>query len=276
MDRRIFLLALAASCVAGPLDCSNVKPAPAPASPGVLLEDLTWIEAEQRLRPDTVVVIPVGAAAKEHGPHLLLKNDRLLADYFAQRVIAAASVVVAPTVTYHHYPAFLEYPGSVSLRFETARDLLIDICTSLAAYGPRRFYALNTGISTKKPLAAAAEVLEKAGILLAYTDLKKVLAPIEAQIAEQEGGGHADEIETSMMLVIAPGTVDLSKAVKDYDPRGVGMTRKPGGPGTFSPTGSWGDPTLATRAKGEVAVEGVVAALLEDIESLRRSTPPPR
>jgi creatinine amidohydrolase len=276
MDRRIFLLALAASCVAGPLDCSNVKPAPAPASPGVLLEDLTWIEAEQRLRPDTVVVIPVGAAAKEHGPHLLLKNDRLLADYFAQRVIAAASVVVAPTVTYHHYPAFLEYPGSVSLRFETARDLLIDICTSLAAYGPRRFYALNTGISTKKPLAAAAEVLEKSGILLAYTDLKKVLAPIEAQIAEQEGGGHADEIETSMMLVIAPGTVDLSKAVKDYDPRGVGMTRKPGGPGTFSPTGSWGDPTLATRAKGEVAVEGVVAALLEDIESLRRSTPPPR
>ena len=272
MNRRIFALLLGASCVAGPLECSNVKPAPSP--PGVLLEDLTWIEAEQRLGPDTVVVIPIGAAAKEHGPHLRLKNDRLLADYFKQRVIEAADVVVAPTVTYHHYPAFLEYPGSVSLRFETARDLMIDICKSLSAYGPRRFYALNTGISTKKPLAAAAEVLEKEGILLTYTDLGPVLAPIEKQIAQQEGGGHADEIETSMMLVIAPETVDLSKAVKDYDPRGIGLTRKPGGPGTFSPTGSWGDPTLATRAKGEVAVAGVVLALLEDIESLRRATPP--
>jgi creatinine amidohydrolase len=74
--------------------------------------------------------------------------------------------------------------------------------------------------------------------------------------------------------VIAPETVDMSKAVKDYDPRGVGMTRKPGGPGTYSPTGSWGDPTLATRAKGQVVVEGVVSALLGDIESLRTSAPP--
>jgi len=251
-----------------------MKPTPIPIPPpGVLLEDLTWIEAEKRLGPATVVVIPIGAAAKEHGPHLRLKNDLLLADYFKKRVIASADVVVAPTVAYHHYPAFLEYPGSVSLRLETARDLMVDICKSLSGYGPRRFYALNTGVSTVKPLAAAAELLGKEGIVLTYTDLGKVLGPIEAQIAQQEGGGHADEIETSMMLVIAPETVDMSKAVKDYDPRGTGLTRKPGGPGTFSPTGSWGDPTLATRAKGQIAVEGVVAALLRDIESLRASTP---
>ena len=248
--------------------------APAPSPPGVLLEDLTWFEAEQRLGPDTVVVIPIGAAAKEHGPHLRLKNDLVLADYFKRRVIEAVSVVVAPTVAYHHYPAFVEYPGSVSLRFDTARDLMIDICQSLSAYGPRRFYALNTGISTMRPLAAAAALLENKGILLTYTDLRRVLGPVERQIAEQEGGGHADEIETSMMLVIAPETVDMSKAVKDYDPRGIGLTRKPGGPGTFSPTGLWGDPTLATREKGEIAVSAVVTALLEDIELLRTSTPP--
>lgn len=274
MDRPFVLLLLGASFAAGTLECAPMKPTPIPIPPpGVLLEDLTWIEAEKRLGPATVVVIPIGAAAKEHGPHLRLKNDLLLADYFKKRVIASADVVVAPTVAYHHYPAFLEYPGSVSLRLETARDLMVDICKSLSGYGPRRFYALNTGVSTVKPLAAAAELLGKEGIVLTYTDLGKVLGPIEAQIAQQEGGGHADEIETSMMLVIAPETVDMGKAVKDYDPRGTGLTRKPGGPGTFSPTGSWGDPTLATRAKGQIAVEGVVAALLRDIESLRASTP---
>src|SRR5262249_61961524 len=132
----------------------------------------------------------------------------------------------------------------------------VEICKSVAGYRPRRFYALNSGISTQKPLAAAATTLEADGILLRYTDLKAALAPIEQQIAGQEGGGHADEIETSLMLYIAPGTVDMSRAVKDYDPRGVGgLTRRPGGPATYSPTGAWGDPTLATRAKGEKAAE---------------------
>ena len=68
------------------------------------------------LTPETVVVIPLGAGSKEHGPHLKLGNDLTLADYLTQRVVDAAAVVVAPTLTYHFYPAFLEYPGSTSLR----------------------------------------------------------------------------------------------------------------------------------------------------------------
>src|SRR5918997_4863723 len=115
---------------------------------GVLLEDLTWVEAERVLTERTVVVIPLGAASKEHGPHLKLKNDWLMAEYLKRRVLAGADVVVAPTVNYNFYPAFLEYPGSTSLRMETSRDLVVDVCKSLSRYGPRRFYVLNTGVST--------------------------------------------------------------------------------------------------------------------------------
>jgi creatinine amidohydrolase len=62
----------------------------------------------------------------------------------------------------------------------------------------------------------------------------------------------------------------MSRAVKDYDPRGVGgLTRRPGGQATYSPTGAWGDPTLATRAKGEKAAEHLVRAMLADIEATR-------
>src|SRR5262245_37716699 len=103
-----FVLFMSAAGVVGCTTAVSQKPRTA----GVLLENLTWVEAERRLGPDTVVVIPIGAAAKEHGRHLLLKNDFLLAEYFKGRVLAAADVVVAPTVGYHHYPAFLEYPGS--------------------------------------------------------------------------------------------------------------------------------------------------------------------
>ncbi|MEZ4451376.1 MAG: creatininase family protein, partial [Nannocystaceae bacterium] len=249
---------------------------PAEAPPrGVRLGDLTWPEAEARLGPDAVVVIPLGAASKEHGPHLRLRNDEILAEYFAARVLAAADVVLAPTIGYHYYPAFTEYPGSITLRFETARDLVVDVCRSLAAYGPRRFYVLNTGISTLRPLRAAAEVLAAEGILLRFTDLVAALGPVEAELREQEGGTHADELETSMILAIDPAAVDMSKAVKDYHPKGEGgLTRDPDGRGTYSPTGTWGDPTLATRAKGERLCAAMVSAVLSDLDELRGATPP--
>jgi creatinine amidohydrolase len=236
---------------------------------GILLENLTWPEAEKVLTPETVVVIPLGAESKEHGPHLKLKNDFLIAEYLKRRVLRASDVVIVPTVNYSFYPAFVEYPGSTSLRFETARDSIIDICRSLARFGPKRFYVLNTGVSTKRPLQAAADALKADGIILRFTDLN-VTEPVEKTIRREPGGTHADEIETSMMLYIAPQSVDMKKAVNDYhgDHPG-GLTRDPHGEGTYSPTGVWGDATLATREKGEIVTEALVKAILADIEALR-------
>jgi creatinine amidohydrolase len=239
------------------------------SSKGLLLENLTWVQAEQALTPDTVVVLPLGAGAKEHGPHLPLCNDWLLAEHFKQRVLEAADVVIAPTLAYHYYPAFVEYPGSISLRLETARDLIEDICISLAAFGPRRFYVLNTGISTVQALAPAREALAGRGLLLRYTDLRAAGRARIAELIEQEGGTHADEIETSMMLYIAPERVDMSKAARDYHPGQGRLTRRVDGGGTFSPSGIYGDATLANRDKGRAAVAAIVDSILQDIEQLR-------
>lgn len=243
-------------------------------TPTVFLEDMTWPEAEKALTPDAIVVVPIGAAAKEHGPHLRLANDWTMADFLRRRLAERSRVVVAPIVGLSFYPAFVEYPGSIHLRLETARDVLIDVVHSLARHGPRRFYALNTGISTLRALRPAAEALAADGIVLGFTDLSQALAATEKQIAQQEGGTHADELETSMMLYIAPDTVDMSRAVKDYHPGGGPLTRNPAGPGTYSPTGSWGDPTLATRAKGERLVAALIDALVADVAALRAAPVP--
>jgi creatinine amidohydrolase len=237
---------------------------------GVFLRDLTWIEAERMLRPETIVVLPIGAAAKEHGPHLRLDNDERLAEGYARLVAEVADVVVAPTLTYSFYPAFAEYPGSISLRLETARDVVIDIVRSIARHGPRRYYALNTGVSTVRALALAAEVLAQEGVTLRWTDVLETLAPVERLVARQERGTHADEIETSIMLVLAPDRVDMERAVRDDHPEGRGgLTRTPGGEETYSPTGTWGDATLATREKGRIIVDAFVRAVLAEIEELR-------
>jgi creatinine amidohydrolase len=263
---------------------SAQTPAPAVSAPqstransAVLLETLSWDEAEHVLTPDTVVVIALGAESKEHGRHLQLNNDFLMAEYFKKRVLDAATqnTVIAPTINYSFYPAFLEYPGSTSLSMDTARAMFTDIIHSLAHYGPHRFYILNTGISTLRPLAQAAAELAKDGIVLHYTDLTRD-DPVEKKV-RQSGGTHADEIETSMMLYIAPESVRMKKAARDLNANQPGgLTRDPQGKGTYSPTGAWGDPTLATREKGQAVVESLVATILKDIDELRQTSLSPQ
>jgi creatinine amidohydrolase len=228
----------------------------------VRLENVSWKEAAEALTPDALVVIPLGAASKEHGPHLKLNNDYLIAEYLTKAVMARTKVVVAPTVTYHFYPAFVEYAGATSLRQETARDLIVDICRGLAHFGPRKFYVLNTGVSTIRPLKESAELLAKDGITMRFTDILNAGAEVEKQIRQQKEGTHADEIETSMMLYIAPQTVDMKKAGSDFPSRpGPMQWRDPKAP-NYSPTGIYGDATLATRAKGEKIVRAQVEFIL--------------
>jgi creatinine amidohydrolase len=257
---------------------SSAADAAAPA-PGYRLGDLAWPEAEKVLTPDRVVVLPLGAAAKEHGPHLLLRNDEILADYHARRLVEARPVALLPTLTYGFYPAFLEYPGSTSVSFQTQRDAVVAIARSIARHGPRRFYVLNTGISTLRPLRAAAEVLAREGVLMRFTDLGVAGRAAEDAVREQKMGTHADEIETSMVLYMAPGTVRMEKAVADGLVARTGpspLTRDPhNAAGHYSPSGVYGDATLASWRKGERVVEQVAADILADIDALAAAAPPP-
>lgn len=244
---------------------------------GLRLGDVPWTEAEPFLSKERVVVLPLGAGAKEHGPHLLLRNDEIMADYFAERVRAARPVALLPTLTYGFYPAFLEYPGSVSLSLETQRDAVAEICRSLARYGPRRFYVLNTGVSTRAPLEAAVELLAREGIVLRFADPSSLGSRAEAEVKQQKAGTHADEIETSMVLYMRPAAVRMDKAVADGLPPGKGpLTRIAGNPqGHYSPSGVFGDASLATWQKGERVVEAMVSEMLKEIDALADAPLPP-
>ncbi len=243
---------------------------------GCYLETLSWPEAEHALRDYPTVVLPIGARTKEHGLHLQLNNDWLMAEYLARRVAERCRVVVLPTLQYGYYPAFLEYPGSVSLSLETMRDTVVEICRSHARHGARRFYALNTGISTLRALAPAAERLAAEGIALAYTDIEAAAASVVEELVTQSEGTHADEIETSMMLYIAPETVRMERAQPDVHPaRAPGpLTRTPGAErGHYSPTGAYGDPTAATPEKGQRIVEAAVDHIVAFLDGFATVSP---
>ena len=87
---------------------------------------------------------------------------------------------------------------------------------------------------------------------------------VAKQLAEQSHGSHADELETSLMLALAPHLVDMARAeaspeLKQEMP-GVLTPSDPNSP-NYSRSGSYGDPTRATSAKGEV----LLAAMLDDL-----------
>lgn len=235
---------------------------------GQYLEHLNWAESEQVLASDPVLLLPIGARLKEHGLHLPLNNDWLLAEYLTRRVVEQQPVVALPTVPYGYYPAFVEYPGSVNVARDVFRDTVCDICRSLARHGGRRIYALNTGISTNWSLEPARLQLAKEEVLFEFSDLHELLPPIVDPIRQQSRGTHADEVETSIMLYIHPEVVRMENARPDIDPRRDQgrLTRQPDSPnGVYSPTGAWGDPTLATAEKGRLITEALVASLIEKI-----------
>lgn len=234
------------------------------AGGGIWLEPLTWLEADVSMRSFDTVMIPIGARCKEHGPHLPLNTDWLIAEYLARRVVEECRVIVVPTLQYGYYPAFLEYPGSVSIGESTFTELIVDVCRSFSKHALRKVYALNTGISTLPSLAVAQSTLAGEGVRLEYTDLRCAGAAARASIEQQPRGTHADEIETSVMMYIAPEVVRLHLAQPELAEERPGPLRRDStsATGVFSATGSWGDPTLATEEKGRLVTEAIVADIV--------------
>jgi creatinine amidohydrolase len=181
--------------------------------------------------------------------------------------VQRAKVLVWPTVTYGYYPAFTDYPGSVSLSRETFQRTVREILRDIRRTGLRTVLILNTGISTIEPLQNVAGTLSEAlHITLANVYDGPCYRRAAEAIEEQSCGEHADELETSIILAIDRQYVSLDKAVAWTPP-----TMAASGPFSreqhdqrFSPAGVWGDPTLASEEKGRL----LLAAMVDDLLTL--------
>ncbi len=247
-------------------------------NPGAWMEELTWPEAGERIARGDIAVVPIGARSKEHGHHLPLETDYLLARALCDGLIAALPVLATPVVDFGYYPAFLNYPGSQHLRADTFVALLDDVFDGLVRNGARRIAVVNTGVSTEAPLQVAVRnALIRHGIRVAVADIRQ-LGKSASHLLEQKFGGHGDEHETSLMLAIAPDKVRMELAQQDYGNmlevpktvfwRSVVFGPDPGSGPDYSETGVRGDPTLATREKGEAMLAAMIDDLVEGLKKL--------
>ena len=218
-----------------------------------------------RFATSPVVIIPFGAGAKEHGPHLPMNADRVVMDYLLQAAVESVDVIVAPPVLHGWFPAFRDFPGTEVADPSVFQDFILQVGMSLARQGAQRIVFLNTGISkaTGLPISIVArEIRVQTGVptlVVSWDDLET--AEI-AHLQEQLMGGHGDEIETSINLFLQSDLVNMKLAVQDYGertPKEYGgyqpgrLTRDESDP-AYTASGIFGDATLATAEKGEKAL----------------------
>ena len=242
---------------------------------GDFTAELTWPDLERRVQAGAIAVLPIGAACKQHGPHLPMNTDLLQAEWLAGALVRCARVLVWPAISYGYYPAFTDYPGSVSLGRETFQAMVHEILVDIRRAGVRAVLTLNTGISTIAPLKTAAGAMPgDIHIRLANVYEGPRCRRVTDEIEEQPRGGHADEIETSILLAIAPERVALDRA-KAWTPASIAksgrFSRGDSGNPRYSPGGVWGDPTLASEEKGRRVLAAMVEDLVADVEELGRS-----
>jgi creatinine amidohydrolase len=239
---------------------------PALAQKGVYLGHLSWVKAKERFKTTPIVVIPFGAGSKEHGPHLPMNADRVVLEYLLDKAVETEDVIVAPPVLHGWFPAFRAFPGTEVRDPDVFRRYVQQVAESLISQGAQRIVFLNMGIfrATGLPLSIAArEVRAETGVPTLVVNWDDLETEEAAALFEQQSGGHADEVETSINLYLQPDKVDMSLAVKDYREH---LKKNYGGyrPGYFardksdpaySDTGLSGDPTLASAEKGRQVLD---------------------
>jgi len=156
-----------------------------------------------------VAVVPVGAT-EQHGPHLPLNTDTLLATDVAEAIVARTpGTLVGPVVSLGCSSHHLGFPGTVSLRVPTFVATVVDLCRSLSAAG---FTAvlLNAHGGNRAPLGVALIELTDERIRaysFTYWDLLGDVVAEELGPAGSNACGHACALETSLMQHLHPDSV---------------------------------------------------------------------
>ena len=246
----------------------------------------------------TIAVLPV-AATEQHGPHLPLSVDTVLAD----GIVAASlphlapelSVLFLPTQAVGLSPEHARFPGTLTLRAETVLRLWTEIGESVAAAGVRKLLLFNSHGGQVSVMDLVARDLRARLNLLVYSCNWFNLPLHDAQgqdlnalfsAEEHRFGIHGGDIETSMMLALAPARVQMDRArhfastaqlrAQQFPILGNGRSAKLGWQTQdYHPAGAIGNAAAATAAKGEALVQAAgraLAQLLAELDQLPLST----
>ncbi len=257
------------------------------ASPGVpttdgdrfILGELTWPEAQARFKTVDVALLPVGAI-EQHGPHLPLDTDAFDAQHLSHEVARACSEpkpfvlpLIPYGVSYHH----ADFSGTISISNETLAKLVYEVGMSLARNGITKLVIVNAHGGNSPALHFAAQLINRDAHIFTCVDTGETSDADVNNMVETPGDIHAGEIETSTTLAVRPELVRMHKArkyVPRFSSRYLDLSSKRSvdwyaRTAKLSRTGVMGDPTKASREKGEKIWAVMIHNLVGLVEHLK-------
>jgi creatinine amidohydrolase len=242
---------------------------------------------------DVVAVLPV-AATEQHGPHLPSSVDTSLVNGIVSAALphlGATRALFLPTQAIGKSNEHLRFPGTLTLKAETVIALWTEIGESVHRASIQKLVLFNSHGGQVSVMDIVARDLRSRLDMLVYSvswfNLPLGDAVNDLFSAEEHRFGiHAGEIETSMMLALAPQTVDIGQAhdfksssqtrAEKYPILGNGVSAKMGWQTQdYNPQGACGNASLASAEKGRAVVEAAgqkLAQLLQEVSQLPMST----
>lgn len=209
-----------------------------------------------------LVLVPTGST-EQHGPHLPLDTDSVIAATVAREVADriqqtshAGAILVAPTVPYGASGEHQSFPGTISIGHDALRGVLIEMVRSLSTWAQRIVFVNGHGGNITSLNRAVTQMIAEQ-----HNVAWVPCAPIG-------GDAHAGRTETSLMLHIAPHTVDLSSAGKGNVAPLADLMAEMASKGVrgVSPSGILGDPTGASASEGRALLETMVSDVCRRID----------
>ncbi|WP_187977530.1 creatininase family protein [Mycetocola sp. JXN-3] len=219
-------------------------------------------------RSHGLAILPFGAC-EQHGPHLPLGTDTITAQAVAAALADRLDATLLPPINYGDTWNNAGYPGTLSLSSATVTAIAVDLGEALAASGAGGLVIVNGDWGNRNPLYTATRSLIASGfptITLDYPGMDAAIAEVRTSRAAAPGLAHAEEVETSLMLELAPDAVLMERAVSCYPEFPSDFGTAPMQLHRFSPSGVFGDPADATAGKGRAILEATVTASLAVLE----------
>jgi len=225
------------------------------------LQQLPWPEAGRILARDPRLILPVGALV-QHGPHLPLGTNTLIAERVAEEVSKRCGILLAPSFHYGAWnPGKESYAGSTGLERKTLHRALNELLANWEDHGIQEFLLL-TAYQHEPHMDALLMAMTSSAI----TNVVNLFTIDAGDLLEgSPSSEHGGELETSLMLHLAPAWVQLDQAADVVaDPRtyrryahGRVATPPPGSRGIL------GFPSRASSEKGEAIINRYVESLTE-------------
>ncbi len=245
---------------------------------------MTWPEVKEKLKETDIAIIPLGSI-EQHGPALPLDTDIYIAYEIAKKVAKKTAKDIKPIVIPPIYFGFsdhhMDFPGTISIREDTLANLIIDICKSLAYHGFKKIIILNGHGGNHAAIHAAMYKLKKeTNIFVVFIDIFNIVADIAKNIV-QPPTYHADDYETSVIMALGQN-VKKEKLVSEVAytkiPKFIKIDFLASPPSVkvpvylkeFTKSGVIGDPTKASKEKGEKIVETIIERLVDFLKELKQ------